>query len=70
MFNLLVETVTIGVVLALLGMVLLFLSKFSYSSVNLNSYFQLFVFLLIAGMVMHLGYEISGWNKKFCDSRL
>lgn len=69
LFDMIVETVTIGVILALVGIALLFLSKLTYSSVNLNSSFQLFIFLLIAGMLMSIGSQIGGLDKKFCSSR-
>ena len=68
--QLILETLIIGLITGVIGFIIstslmvLFSKGFSFKEYTF--WFQVFIGFFITGVVIHLGFEMAGFNQKFC----
>lgn len=73
MANIFVEALVIGLITAIIGFIIATLlmvlldKKFKFK--DYTFWPQVMLGFFLTGMVMHLLFEVLGWNKKYCEMR-
>ena len=73
MANIWFEALVIGIITAIIGFIiatlLMVLVDKNFKFKNYTFWPQVMLGFFLTGAVMHLVFEVLGWNKKFCDMR-